>query len=41
MSQASVTAGHTAAIRAANYRRVQMDSVYIGVVNASGTILPV
>jgi len=41
MSQASVTAGPTAAIRAANYRRVQLDSVFIGVVNASGTFLPV
>src|SRR5262245_43260280 len=28
-------------VRAANYRRVQLDSVFIGVVNASGTFLPV
>jgi MFS family permease len=41
MSQASVTAGPPAAIRAANYRRVQADSIFIGVVNASGTFLPV
>ncbi|HJP88721.1 MAG TPA: MFS transporter [Candidatus Limnocylindrales bacterium] len=41
MSQASLTAGPSAAIRAANYRRVQLDSVFIGVVNASGTFLPV
>src|SRR6185369_13580140 len=29
------------AVRAANYRRVMLDSVFIGVVNASGTFLPV
>lgn len=29
------------AVRAANYRRVMFDSVFIGVVNASGTFLPV
>ncbi len=29
------------AIRAGNWRRVQLDSVFIGVVNASGTFLPV
>ena len=33
--------GPSAAIRAANYRRVMLDSVFIGVVNASGTFLPV
>ena len=31
----------TVAMRAANYRRVMLDSVFIGVVNASGTFLPV
>src|SRR5512134_3001644 len=29
------------AVRARNYRLVQLDSVFIGVVNASGTFLPV
>jgi MFS family permease len=31
----------SSAIRAANYRRVMLDSVFIGVVNAAGTFLPV
>src|SRR5690242_19905176 len=41
MAQFPATVGPSVAIRAANYRRVQLDSVFIGVVNASGTFLPV
>jgi hypothetical protein len=33
--------GVQASVRARNYRLVQLDSVFIGVVNASGTFLPV
>ncbi|HET7182700.1 MAG TPA: hypothetical protein VFI15_10750, partial [Candidatus Limnocylindrales bacterium] len=40
-SSATAPVAPTAAIRAANYRRVQLDSVFIGVVNAAGTFLPV
>jgi hypothetical protein len=41
MSQPPVSIPPPGFVRAANYRRVQLDSVFIGVVNASGTFLPV
>lgn len=37
----TVIAPSQQAVRAGNYRRVQVDSMFIGVVNASGTFLPV
>jgi hypothetical protein len=36
-----VPQGTTSSFRARNYRLVQVDSIFIGVVNASGTFLPV
>jgi len=41
MSQSTTSVVAPGFVRAANYRRVQIDSVFIGVVNASGTFLPV
>jgi len=41
MSQSPASIPPPGLVRAANYRRVQIDSAFVGVVNASGTFLPV